>query len=103
MTRKHGHVLCDTPGCGACTPEDSERVERWDVLAGGDQPEAHLCERCADRRDAGGLADPSVIICARCGRTSAQGVTRWWVVEDARGEWISVCDGCHAPGDARVV
>lgn len=103
MSSRDGHVLCDTPGCGAIAPDDSERLEHWEAIDDGVHPIAHLCERCVDRRDAGGLADPALIICARCGRTSAEAVPRWWIVEDAHGVRISVCDGCHTASDARVV
>lgn len=103
MSSRDGRVDCDTPGCGATAPEGSQHLQRWDTIDGDGQPEAHLCERCADRREAGGLADPSLIICERCGRTSAEGAPRWWLVEDARGQRISVCDGCHTASDARVV
>lgn len=51
MTLKGGHLICDTPGCGAVTPADSPRAARWDYFTGLAGFGGHLCEDCIRRRD----------------------------------------------------
>lgn len=99
MTRRDDHIDCDTPGCGATTSDDSDRLERWQTINDGEHPAADLCERCVARREAGVYDDPLALICGRCGRTRADGETQWWHVRDGRGELVTVCGGCHTPSD----
>src|SRR4051812_49290577 len=113
VTRLHGHLQCDTPGCGAITPEHSERASLWaEVQASDDAAAAHLCERCVDKRDKGVLVDDFSLECARCGRSTRDGDIQWWGVpadpenrSTAHGvppPQITVCDDCKGDGDSFV-
>ena len=56
------------------------------------------------------LAEPLHYVCARCGRTEADGVTKWWGVPadeaarhttpGAKVHQINVCDDCKRESDS---
>ena len=99
MPRLHGHVICDTPGCGATTPEDSPRLATWRVLSSEHAPDAYLCERCVEAQEHGALAEPLSLYCVRCGRKPSEDVKHWWGVRDENGRIVNVCGDCKRPDD----
>ena len=100
MTFRQGHLECDTPGCGAIVPAESEEAALWTTLAGNDERPAHLCDRCT--------AEPARVRhsvyrvkCAQCGASSdgdPEGV--WFEIADAVGRRLTVCEDCHSAGGA---
>jgi hypothetical protein len=108
---RHGtHILCDTPGCEVFFVGTDPSAYGWEVLEADDgQPAAHLCRVCAAKKRAGVLGDPAAQMCSRCGRTSADGVVKFWSVpapEESRRHGlrrITVCDRCNRFDDSWVI
>jgi hypothetical protein len=107
---RDGQLFCDAPGCGAVTPAGGSRVSQWATLdEDDDAAHAHLCEVCVAKVAKDVLTDPSYLECARCGRSTLDGIDRWYSAPADPADWsgrrgmspsINVCELCRRLGES---